>query len=482
MILFFQELIASLPLLITGLTAVLLTISIAWRRNHFFNAMLASVGLKIALVSLLAFIFFSLGKVNIMSLLDIDGYSFIYTFLVLLSALSASFFSYPWLSGHNYNKDEFYLLLLISVMGAIVLISADHMASLFLGIELLSLPLFGLIGYTCKDRTSLEASIKYTILSAISSSFLIFGIALVYAYSGSLSFVTLNNSLAGSTIAVIGLGLILVSISFKLSLFPFHLWTPDVYQGAPEPVLAFLATSGKIAVLGALMNLIMKSNSHPVILNILEILSFCSILFGNMMAIFQNNIKRLLGYSSIAHFGYITISLANLNNMDISLEALGIYPIGYVLSNLGIFGIMSLLSSLYRDQDTSLLQFYRGLFWKHPYLSIMMTIMLLSLAGIPTTLGFLGKFYVIMSSISAQEWWLTGSVIAGSIIALYYYLRIIINLYLDPIHLEAKSARVSISDSSYTLSRAIIILISFIIILFGIYPQPIISIVQFSQL
>lgn len=227
-----QNLIALLPLLIVGLTVVVVMLSIAWRRNHFLNATLSVIGLNAALVSL--WFVGQAGAMDVTPLMRVDGFAMLYTGLVLLASLATCTFAYPWLEGYNDNKDEFYLLVLIAALGGILLANANHLASLFLGIELISLPLFGLVGYAFRQKRSLETSIKYTILSAAASSFLLFGMALVYAQSGDLSFVALGKNLGdgmlNEPLLLAGFGLMIVGLGFKLSLVPFHLWTPDQYQ------------------------------------------------------------------------------------------------------------------------------------------------------------------------------------------------------------------------------------------------------------
>lgn len=421
-----QQLIAMLPLLIVGLTVVVVMLSIAWRRDHFINATLTVIGLNLALLSL--YFVGQVGPMDVTPLMRVDGYSMFYTGLVIIASLATSTFAYPWLVGYPDNREEFYLLVLIAALGGILLASANHLASLFLGIELLTLPLFGLIGYAYRQKRSLEASIKYMLLSAAASSFLLFGMALLYAESGSLSFVGLGQSLSDSMVhqplILAGLGMMIVGLGFKLSLVPFQLWTPDVYQGAPAPVSTFLATASKIAIFAVVMRLFMyapAADSEAVRL-VLSIIAVASILFGNLMAISQTNIKRLLGYSSIAHLGYLLIALVAVQTHELALplETIGVYLAGYLFSSLGAFGVVSLMSSPYKGPDAESLFSYRGLFWHKPILSAVMTVMMLSLAGIPMTLGFIGKFFVVAMGVSANLWWLTGAVVLGSAIGLYY--------------------------------------------------------------
>ena len=477
-----HQLIALLPLLIVGLTVVVVMLSIAWRRNHFVNATLTVVGLNLALLSL--YFVGQVGAMDVTPLLRVDGYSMFYTALVMLASLATCTFAYPWLAGFPDNKDEFYLLVLITALGGIVLASANHLASLFIGIELLSLPLFGLIGYAFRQKRSLEAALKYTILSAAASSFLLFGIALIYADSGNLSFVALGQSLTDSMIheplLLVGLGMMIIGLGFKLSLVPFHLWTPDVYQGAPAPVSTFLATASKIAIFGVIMRLFMYApvTDSEAVRTVLAMIAFVSILFGNLMAISQSNIKRLLGYSSIAHLGYLLVALIAVKDHQLSLETSGVYLAGYLFSSLGAFGVVSLMSSPYRGPDADSLYSYRGLFWHRPILSAVMTVMMLSLAGIPMTLGFIGKFYVIASGVSAHLWWLTGAVVAGSAIGLYYYLRVTVSLYLSPPELHTRDTP---ANWAFTAGGVVVLISAILVLLLGVYPQPLIRLVQMAQ-
>ncbi|EIC84933.1 NADH-quinone oxidoreductase subunit NuoN [Serratia sp. M24T3] len=477
-----QNLIALLPLLIVGLTVVVVMLSIAWRRDHFVNATLTVIGLNLALLSL--YFVGHAGAQDVTPLLRVDGYSMFYIGLVLLASLATSTFAYPWLEGYPDNREEFYLLVLIAAMGGILLACANHLASMFLGIELISLPLFGLVGYAYRQKRSLEASIKYMLLSAAASSFLLFGMALLYAESGDLTFAALGKNLGDAAIhqplLLAGLGLMIVGLGFKLSLVPFHLWTPDVYQGAPAPVSTFLATASKIAIFAVVMRLFLYApvaNSEAIRV-VLGIIAFCSILFGNIMAISQSNIKRLLGYSSIAHLGYLLVALIAVQTHQLSMETVGVYLAGYLFSSLGAFGVVSLMSSPYSGPDAESLFSYRGLFWHKPILSAVMTVMMLSLAGIPMTLGFIGKFYVIATGVTAHLWWLTGAVVVGSAIGLYYYLRVTVSLYLNA---PDKLVRDTPNNWAFTAGGVVVLISAILVLALGIYPQPLISLVQLAQ-
>lgn len=474
-----QQLIALLPLLIVGLTVLVVLLSIAWRRNHFLNATLSVIGLNAALLSL--WFVGQTGATDVTPLLRVDGFALFYTGLVLVASLATCTFAYSWLKEFDDNRDEFYLLVLIASLGGILLADASHMASLFLGIELISLPLFGLVGYAWRQKRPLEASIKYTILSAAASSFLLFGIALIYASAGSLAFDQIGQRVAAgllnAPLLIIGFGMLVIGFGFKLSLVPFHLWTPDVYQGAPAPVSTFLATASKIAIFAVLLRLFLyvPFGASEAVRVVLGVMAFASILFGNLMALKQSNIKRLLGYSSVAHLGYLLVALIAVQSGLISVVAVAVYLTGYLFSSLGAFGIVSLMSSPCRGTDADSLYSYRGLFWHKPVLSAVMTVMMLSLAGVPMTLGFIGKFYIVAVGIHAHLWWLTAAVVAGSAIGLYYYLRVAVSLYLSgPEQLNRDTP----ADWALTAGGIVVLISALLVVILGVYPQPLISLIE----
>lgn len=478
-----QQLIALSPLLIVGLTVVVVMLCIAWRRSHFISATLAVIGLNITLLSLwCAGLQLPLAEgVDLTPLLHVDGISILFSGLVLLASLATMTFAYSWLQGYPDNREEFYLLVLIAALGGILLAYANHLAALFIGIELISLPLFGMVGYAYRQEHSLEAAIKYMLLSAAASSFLLFGMALLYADSGDLSFEGLgqavNEDLLRQPLLLAGLGMMLVGFGFKLSLAPFQLWTPDVYQGAPAPVATFLATASKIAIFGVLMRLFMYApvaDSENARIT-LAVMAFCSILFGNVMAISQTNVKRMLGYSSIAHLGYLLVAIIAIQSQLIAIETVVIYLASYLFASLASFGVMNLLSSPYSGSDAESLFSYRGLFWHKPVLGSMMTVAMLSLAGIPMTLGFIGKFYVLTVGVGAELWWLVGAVVAGSAIGLYYYLRMAVSMYLRA---PETLRRNTPNNWAFTAGGVVTLISGICVVLFGVFPQPLIDLIQ----
>lgn len=479
-----QHLIALLPLLVTSLTAVVVMLAIAAKRNHALTFILSVVGLNLALLSLIPAL--EVAPLEVTPLLLIDTFACYYMALVLAASLACITLIHAYLggaSGKGYpgNREELYLLVLLSAAGGLVLVSAQHLAGLFIGLELLSVPTYGMIAYAFFNKRSLEAGIKYMVLSAAGSAFLLFGMALLYAESGNLAFADIGVSLTreSSQLVQIGIGMMLIGLAFKLSLVPFHLWTPDVYEGAPAPVAAFLATASKVAVFAVLLRLyqISPAMSGGWLSDLLTLIAIASILFGNLLALLQNNLKRLLGYSSIAHFGYLLVAL--IASKGLAVEAVGVYLATYVLTSLGAFGVITLMSTPYSGRDADALYEYRGLFWRRPYLTAVLTVMMLSLAGIPLTAGFIGKFYVIAAGVEAQLWWLLGAMVLGSAIGVFYYLRVMVTLFMREPNMHRHDAPFDWGQRAGGIMLLVVALLAFII---GVYPQPLLELVQHAGL
>jgi NADH-quinone oxidoreductase subunit N len=480
------QLFALSPLIILSISATLVMLLIAFHRHHDLNATFAVTGLNATLVCTILVWYWILQNepVAVTDLLLIDGYTSFFTALMIVTVLACCTMAHTYLKEFSGNKEEFYLLVLLSLIGAMVLVSSSHFASLFVGLELLSVPLYGLVAYRRNRSRSLEAGIKYLVLSATGSALLLLGMAFLYAQTGTLSLPATGHQLASlgdhiPFMALAGLTLVLIALGFKLSLVPFHLWTPDVYEGAPPPAVAFLATVAKVAVAAVLLRLIswLPVIGSSALQNILILLAGLSMLAGNLLALHQTNVKRLLAYSSISHFGYLLTGLAALN--FVSLQSSMIYLFTYTFATLAAFGVMSVVSITHKldtaDADAGDLQYYRGLFWKQPYLAAIMTASMLSLAGMPMTIGFIGKFYVILAAINSSLWWLLSILVISSGIGLYYYLRVIVTLFLH----APRIARLRIPfDWGRSACGAMLIITALVIMLLGIYPQPMLTLVS----
>ncbi|MDT4812712.1 NADH-quinone oxidoreductase subunit N [compost metagenome] len=473
-----QHFIALLPLLVTCATIVVVMLAIAWKRHHSWTFGLSVIGLNLALVSILPAL--KVAPLEVTPLMMVDNFGAYYMALVLAGTLACVTLIHAYLggeSGKGYpgNREEMYLLILLSAAGGLVLVTAQHLAGLFIGLELLSVPVYGLVAYAFFNKRSLEAGIKYMVLSAAGSAFLLFGMALLYAEAGSLSFSQLAAAGTSGVLSQLGIGMMLIGLAFKLSLVPFHLWTPDVYEGAPAPVAAFLATASKVAVFAVLLRLYQLSpaTAGGWLNDLLTVIAIASILFGNLLALVQNNIKRLLGYSSIAHFGYLLVAL--IASKGLAVEAIGVYLATYVLTSLGAFGVITLMSTPYSGRDADALYEYRGLFWRRPYLTAVLTVMMLSLAGIPLTAGFIGKFYVIAVGVESQQWWLLGALVLGSAIAVFYYLRVMVTLFLVEPNLQRHDAPLHWAQRAGGIMLLFVSLLAFVL---GVYPQPLLDLVQ----
>jgi NADH-quinone oxidoreductase subunit N len=472
-----ESFIALLPILITSATAVLVMLSISVRRHHWWNATLTVVGLNLALLSII----YAARVIPqaVTPLLMVDGYALLYMAIILVATLGCATLSHAYMKGYPGNREEIYLLLTLAATGGLVLACSRHMASLFIGLELLSVPVYAMVAYVFREKRSLEGGIKYMILSAVASAFLLFGMALLYAQFGKLGFAELGNEFiserAHGPLVFAGVALMLVGLGFKLSLAPFHLWTPDVYQGAPAPVGAFLATASKVAVFAVLLRFMAEAPAaHMGIMrDVLLGIAIASILIGNLLALSQSNLKRLLGYSSIAHFGYVLVAI--VSGTDITFEAVGVYLLTYVVTTLGAFGVVALMSSPYRGHDADAISHYRGLFWRRPYLTGVLIAMMLSLAGIPATAGFIGKFYVIKAGVDARQWWALGALVIGSSIGLYYYLRVLVTSCLQTPGMQKYDAEL---DWSQQTGGLMVLAMTALVFIIGFYPQPFIDLIR----
>lgn len=423
------------PLLLLAAACGAVMLQIALKRRHALTAMLTLSGLAAAMAALPWAVQWQSGAFT--ALLTIDPFALFFTGLILSASAATVLLALDYLKCLEGHCEEFYLLLLIATLGACVLASSSHFASFFIGLEILSIALYGLIAYPRHRMISVEAGLKYLVLAAAASAFLLFGIALIYAYGGSLDFTALAaNRLAmhgihRAPILLTGLAMVVVGVGFKLALVPFHMWTADVYQGAPAPATAFVATVSKGAMVALLVRLFAPLNviETPALFWILAWIAFASMIGGNILALRQDSVKRVLAYSSIAHLGYLLTAF--LPGGPPAILAAVLYIVAYMVTTMGAFGVICVLSS--READADRLSDFRGLFYRHPWAAGVFTIMLLSLAGIPLTAGFVAKFYVIATGAQAQLWWLIVTLIITSVVGLFYYLRIVVAIFSPPI-------------------------------------------------
>jgi NADH-quinone oxidoreductase subunit N len=471
------DLIAILPLLVLTAASVVVMLAVCIRRSHLLAVWLTLVGLAAAFVSL--WVAAPLTPIQVTPLLIIDDYALFYMGLIIAATFATVILAYGYLENQTGYREELYILILVAALGSSVLVASSHFVSFFLGLEVLSVALYAMSAYLCTRKLPLEAGIKYLVLAAASAAFLLFGMALVYAQLGTMQFGQIAALLAGGVhygkaLLLPGLALIITGMGFKLAVVPFHMWTPDVYEGAPAPVTAFIATVSKGAMFALLLRYFYETGTQhlgPVFL-VFSIIAIASMIVGNLLALLQNNVKRILAYSSIAHLGYVLVAF--LAGGSRAAEAVTFYLVAYFVTTLGAFGVVTVLSNEERDADV--LDDYRGLFWRRPVLAGIFTLMLLSLAGIPLTAGFVAKFFLVAAGASSALWTLIIILIVTSVIGLFYYLRILVALY-NP----AAEAREAAPAGLPALSRGAsydLVALTVLLVWIGVYPAPFLDAVQ----
>lgn len=417
------------PLLILAGGATLLMLQIALARSASLSRQLALGILTVAAAVPLLMLARGLAPASVTPLLSADAPALLMAALFSAGGAVTAWLSDRYLATHAERPDEYYLLLLLAVLGAAVLAYAVHVASLLLGLELLAIASYALIAYPADRRPPVEAAAKYLVLSGAATATLLFGFALLYAASGELAFAGLRAG-AGDRIALMGGTLVLVGFALKIAAAPFHLWIPDVYEGAPAPVSGFLASVAKAAPLFVLLRLFGTADffADAGLVRVSAILAVLSMLVGNWLALLQDNVKRLLAYSSIAHAGYLLIVFsagAAAGGRALAMEAGLFYLIAYVPTALAAFALLTQLSAARAGDDVVAVDDLAGLCWRQPLLAALFGVALLSLAGIPLTAGFFAKFYLFAAAAAGGAWLLLGALVAGSALGIYYYLRLV---------------------------------------------------------
>lgn len=469
-----SDVIILLPLIITALAAVLVMLVAAVKRSHYVSFIISLSGLIAAFISLFAVR--DLTPRQVTPLIIIDNYALFYIGLITAATFIILLLSYSYFEKQEENKEEFYILILIAAFGSSVLVTATHFVSIFLGLEILSVSLYTLIAYLRKYALSIEAGIKYLILAAASSAFLLFGMALVYAELGTMEFNWIGfrlSNIGATPLVVTGFSMLIVGIGFKLAVVPFHMWTPDVYQGASSPVASFVATVSKGGMFALLFRFFIEINANEFqsVYLIFTVIAIASMLIGNLLALLQNNVKRILAYSSIAHLGYLLVAF--IAGGAFAIEAATFYLTAYFITIIGSFGIIIILST--KEKEAEDINDFKGIFWRKPLIAAIFSAMLLSLAGIPLTAGFIGKYLVLSAGVNSTLWLLSVVLVVSSVIGLYYYLRIITVMYSKPEEVEITAKR----SPSFSVGGGVALAgLTILLIWFGVYPTGIIEIIK----
>ncbi|WP_221392657.1 NADH-quinone oxidoreductase subunit N [Dyadobacter sp. NIV53] len=470
---------ALMPLLLLAGSSVLVMLLIVVKFSHRIIQVSSLFLFVLSFTSL--FYIKKLLPYQIGTLFVIDDFGIFIIGLIVFSGLVVNILSYIYFEEKEEGPKEYYVLLFLCTLGAGVLAVSKHFVSLFLGLEILTVGLYALIAYLRKRHHSIEAGIKYLILAAFSSAFLLFGMALIYLETGTMEFSAMASHVVSMQVLpplfITGLGMMLVGVGFKLAVVPFHMWTADVYQGAPVPVTAFIATASKGGVLAVLLRFFLAIDGFrfQTVALILICIAVASMVVGNLLALRQKNLKRILAYSSIAHLGYLMVAFIPGNTM--SIQAVSFYLFAYFATTLAAFGVIAVLSG--REEDAEEIENYRGLFWRHPGQACILSAALLSLAGIPLTAGFTGKFYILAAGIQKGFWALAIILVVSSVFGLYYYLRVITAMF------TGTGQTIPEEDEKhpvfFRVSMLILSVLAVVIIWLGVYPDQVISYMQQLQ-
>ena len=404
----------------------------------------------------------------------LDPYALFFGLVGIAAGALAVLQSFNYLRDRGIARSEYYALLMFSVSGITLMASANNLIIVFIALEIVSIPLYVLSGFAWPGVQSEEAAMKYFLLGAFSSSFLLFGIALIYGASGTTDLTVLAQNPIRSPLLLIGAGLLLVGLGFKVAVVPFHMWTPDVYEGAPTPVTGFMSVGAKVAGFAALVRVFVFALGalQADWVQIIAILAALTMILGNVVAIMQNNLKRMLGYSSIAHAGYILMGVAAAGGegRDLGVAGAMFYLLAYAFTNLGAFAVLAMLAS--KDGEDQSFSAYRGLARRNLPAAAAMTFFMLSLTGIPLTGGFTGKYYLFWSAVQSNLVWLAIVGVLTSVVSAFYYLRVVIEMFMREPEGEI------VQPVRYESLRVSLWLTALATLALGVLPSGVLALVQ----
>lgn len=410
-------------------------------------------------------------EVGSTAMVAVDSFRLFANWVFLLSAALTILISLDYVARQRLPAGEFYALLLLSTVGMMFLVGSRDLILIFLGFEVMSVAVYVLSGLNRRDRRSAEAGLKYFLLGAFSTGFLLYGIALVYGATGTTNLALMAVDAAmGTTAAVLllgGVALLAVGFGFKVAAVPFHVWVPDVYEGAPSPVTAFMATAVKAAAFAAFLRIfaVAFDGIYESWYAILWWIAVLTMVAGNLVALVQGNVKRMLAYSSIAHAGYLLVALVAAN--ELGGAALLFYLLVYTLMNIGAFAVV--IAVAHQGEARLEIEDYTGMGWQRPALAALLTVFLLSLAGFPGTGGFTGKLYILQAAVDAELWTLAVVLVLATLVSYWYYLRVAWYMWMrEPATAEAHAGVFAGGPMRVTLAVAAAGLI-----LLGVLPNPV---------
>lgn len=404
----------------------------------------------------------------------LDSYAIFFKLVFIATIAVITLISDEYLRESRYSLWEYYSLLAFALCGMMFMASGVHLITIYVGLELLSLSSYILAGYYKSELKSTEAAMKYFILGAVSSAILLYGISLIYGVCGSVNLLDIAasvNTIITNDALMVGIIMLGAGLCFKVAAAPFHVWTPDVYEGAPTPITAFLSTASKVAAFAAFARIFYLGLHHFQLdwSNVLAVIAALSMIIGNLAAITQDNLKRMLAYSSIGHAGYVILGIIGVNAMG--LRGVMIYSVVYIFASLGIWAtILMMRRHEYAGEHIS---DFDGLYRRSPFWAFAMIMFLLSLGGIPPTAGFIGKYFLFYAAVQAGFGWLAIIAVLMSAVSMFYYLRIVVAMYFR----EGRDAEVAASGSLKLVAAFCLV----ITLLFGVLPSPLISEVERSS-
>jgi NADH-quinone oxidoreductase subunit N len=464
---FYSDLLGISPVLVVSLTGIIVVILEALiKKSETISYVVSILGLIVA--GFLSVYTYPMYSTAFYGMVAVGGYASFFGFVLSLGALLTILLSKDYLVKRKTNYGEFYILILFATAGMMFLVSGLDLIITFLGLELMSISLYVLSAFVRTDPKSNEAGLKYLLLGAFATGFFLFGIAFIYGSTTTtnLKIISANfNNYQNDFLFWLGVGLLLIGFSFKVAAVPFHMWAPDAYEGAPTPASGFMSAVSKSAAFGAfvLVFIFGFNGASEQVRQAIALISVLSMALGNIIAISQTNLKRMLAYSSIAHAGYILVGIASAN--ELGKQGVLYYSLAYVLMQVGAFGVVSIVEK----EENKLLEIkdYAGLGHRKPLLGVLMSVFMFALTGFPPFAGFVGKYYLFASAVQAGMTWLAVAGVLATLVSVYYYLNVVVNMYLK----EAPSEVYNPSDEKISASGSFAILISAIgIFIIGILP------------
>lgn len=471
----FRTIGPEIVLVVFGLLILLLGVFLGLRQRKY-TGYVALLGTVLAFVPLFPLI--GSRSEGFFGMVVADPFAIFFKALFLLVAFFTVLISLDYTEREGVAFGEYYVLVLFASVGMMLMAAGANLIVIFLGLEIMSISIYVLVGITRDDPRSVEAAFKYFLLGAFASAFLLYGMALTYASTGSLRLATIREVLSeqvfltSAPIMILGLSLLVIGFAFKIALVPFHMWTPDAYEGAPTSITAFMATGVKAAAFAALLRVFLSAlpqlERHWT--EVMWALAVLTMSVGNLIALKQDNIKRMLAYSSIAHAGYILVGFVAGN--ELGRAGILFYLFAYALMNIGAFTVVILLGR--KGEENTLISDYAGIGFRFPLLSAAMSIFLFSLAGVPPTAGFMAKVYVFSAAVKAGYYWLVVIAVLNSAVAAYYYLRVMVYMYFRE---PEREVRVDLFSLAGVIA---VILAVWGVLQLGIFPSDFLALAQRS--